>query len=110
MSTRDTTQKIPLHKEFILPCLARRRIDNERGEHIMAIESGTYKKAHRHGSGAQVIVLRGKGYSLMWPPDGDFVRVNWRKGSLLVPPEGWYHHHFTTSREAARHLALRRGF
>lgn len=77
--------------------------------HIMAIESGTYKKAHRHGSGAQVIVLKGKGYSLMWPPGGDFVRVDWRKGSLLVPPEGWYHHHFTTSREAARHLALRRG-
>jgi len=37
------------------------------------------------------------------------VRVDWKKGSLLVPPEGWYHHHFTTSRDAARHLALRRG-
>ena len=77
--------------------------------HIMAIQSGTYKKAHRHYSGAQVIVLSGKGYSLMWPPGGKFVRVDWEKGSLLVPPEGWYHHHFTTSREAARHLALRRG-
>jgi uncharacterized RmlC-like cupin family protein len=77
--------------------------------HIMAIESGTYKKAHRHGPGAQVIVLAGKGYSLMWPPGGKFVRVNWQPGSLLVPPEGWYHHHFTTSQEPARHLALRRG-
>jgi quercetin dioxygenase-like cupin family protein len=77
--------------------------------HIMAIKSGTYKKAHRHHSGAQVIVLAGKGYSLIWPPGGEFVRVDWKRGSLLVPPEGWYHHHFTTSREAARHLALRRG-
>lgn len=77
--------------------------------HIMAIKSGTYKKAHRHHAGAQVIVLRGKGYSLMWPPGGDFIRVDWKRGSLLVPPEGWYHHHFTTSPEAARHLALRRG-
>lgn len=77
--------------------------------HIMAIESGTYKKAHRHHAGAQVIVLSGKGYSLMWPPGGKFVRVDWRKGSLLVPPEGWYHHHFTTSADPARHLALRRG-
>ena len=58
--------------------------------HIMAIQSGTYKKAHRHHSGAQVIVLGGKGYSLMWPPGGKFVRVDWEKGSLLVPPEGWY--------------------
>lgn len=77
--------------------------------HIMAIESGTYKKAHRHSAGAQVIVLSGEGYSLMWPPGGEFVRFDWRKGSLFVPPEGWYHHHFITSREAARHLALRRG-
>jgi len=77
--------------------------------HIMQVESGTYRKAHRHAAGAQVIVLAGKGYSLMWPPGGDVVSVDWRKGSLLVPPEGWYHHHFTTSAQPARHLALRRG-
>ena len=79
--------------------------------HIMAVESGTYKKAHRHGPGAQVIVIAGKGYSLMWYPgkEDKMVRVDWKPGSLLVPPEGWYHHHFTTSTEAARHLALRRG-
>jgi len=79
--------------------------------HIMSVESGTYKKAHRHGPGAQVIVIAGTGYSLMWFPEkeNEMVRVDWQPGSLLVPPEGWYHHHFTTSREAARHLALRRG-
>ncbi len=79
--------------------------------HIMAVESGTYKKAHRHGPGAQVIVIAGTGYSLMWYPgkEKEMVRVDWKPGSLLVPPEGWYHHHFTVSREPARHLALRRG-
>ncbi len=77
--------------------------------HIMQIESGTYRKPHRHGPGAQVVVLSGKGYSLMWPPGGEFVKFDWRKGSLLVPPEGWYHSHFTTSKEPARHLALRSG-
>ena len=77
--------------------------------HIMQIESGTYRKPHRHGPGAQVVVLSGKGYSLMWPPGGPFVRFDWRKGSLFVPPEGWYHSHFTTSKEPARHLALRSG-
>jgi uncharacterized RmlC-like cupin family protein len=79
--------------------------------HIMAVESGTYKKAHRHGPGAQVVVIAGTGYSLMWFPgkEKEMVRVDWRPGSLLVPPEGWYHHHFTVSPEPARHLALRRG-
>ena len=79
--------------------------------HIMAVESGTYKKAHRHGPGAQVIVIAGTGYSLMWFPgkEKEMVRVDWQPGSLLVPPEGWYHHHFTVSKEPARHLALRRG-
>ena len=56
-----------------------------------------------------MVVLDGKGYSLMWPPGGEFVKVDWRRGSLLVPPEGWYHSHFTTSKEPARHLALRSG-
>ncbi|HEX9879450.1 MAG TPA: ethanolamine ammonia lyase-activating protein [Candidatus Binatia bacterium] len=77
--------------------------------HIMQIESGTYRKPHRHGPGAQVVVLNGKGYSLMWPPGGEFVRVNWRRGSLFVPPEGWYHSHFTASKEPGRHLAFRSG-
>ncbi|MGH8525403.1 MAG: cupin domain-containing protein, partial [Gammaproteobacteria bacterium] len=85
--------------------------------HIMAIGSGTYRKPHYHGAGAQVIVLGGKGYTLMWPKDepsgaakdNKFVKVDWRKGSLLVPPEGWYHSHFTTSAEPGLHLALRRG-
>ena len=81
--------------------------------HIMAIGSGTYRKPHYHGSGAQVIVLGGKGYTLMWSKDDprkeSFVKVDWRKGSLLVPPERWYHSHFTTSAEPGLHLALRRG-
>lgn len=77
--------------------------------HIMQIKSGTYKKLHRHHAGTHIIVLAGKGYTLMWPPKGDRIRIDWQKGSLLVPPEGWYHSHFVTSSEDARHLALRRG-
>jgi len=81
--------------------------------HIMSIGSGTYRKPHYHGAGAQVIVLGGGGYTLMWPKDDprteSFVKVDWRKGSLLVLPERWYHSHFTTSAEPGLHLALRRG-
>src|SRR5207253_267401 len=49
--------------------------------HIGSFEVGTYKNVHRHHGGAQVIVLGGRGYSLMWPAEGDFerdvVRADW---------------------------------
>ncbi len=83
---------------------------NRMAGHIGAFEVGTYKKAHRHGGGAHVIILSGQGFSLMWPRDGDILRIDWKPGSMLVPPEGWYHTHFNTGPEPARVLALRRGF
>jgi hypothetical protein len=35
------------------------------------------------------------------------VRVNWREGSVLSPPSGWFHQHFNTGTEQARQLAFR---
>jgi hypothetical protein len=87
---------------------------NAMAGHIGSFSVGTYKNVHRHTGGAQVIVLGGQGFSLMWPSEGDFdkdlVRVDWGAGSLVVPPENWFHTHFNTGPEPARILALRRGF
>ena len=75
--------------------------------HISQFPIGTYKKAHAHGPGAHVIVLSGEGFSLMWPEGAEPQRYDWREGSMIVPPNMWYHQHFNTGTTPARYLAFK---
>jgi quercetin dioxygenase-like cupin family protein len=76
--------------------------------HVAEFAVGTYKKAHRHGPGAHILILEGSGYTLMWKPGEEPTKYPWRPGSLISPPAGWYHQHFNTGPEPVFHMAVHR--
>jgi oxalate decarboxylase/phosphoglucose isomerase-like protein (cupin superfamily) len=88
--------------------------------HLAQWPAGRYHKAHYHGPGAILLGLQSSGYVLLWSKElgtrpyeaghgDDVVEVKWKAGSVYCPPGGWFHQHFNTGAQPARHLALRYG-
>jgi len=85
---------------------------NVTGTHISEFPVGTYKKGHRHGPGAHLVILGGVGFSMLWWDNEkkEYEVAPWKKGGMvIVPADATYHQHFNTGQEPARYLALRSG-
>jgi hypothetical protein len=93
---------------------------NSMDAHISQWPVGRYHKAHYHGAGAMLLGLRSQGYILLWPSragnrpyssghEAEVIEVPWGRGSIYSPPTEWFHQHFNTGKEPARHLAIRGG-
>jgi hypothetical protein len=74
--------------------------------HMSMFPSRTYKKAHRHGPGRAIVIPAGEGYSEMWPEGSEKIVAPWRPGSLITPPDRWFHQHFNVGPSPARYLAF----
>lgn len=88
--------------------------------HYAEFLGGTYSKSHAHVGGAVLLILKGEGYALMWPPEAGVrpyeagnadkvIRADFKPDSIYSPGSGWYHSHLNTSNENVRELALRYG-
>ena len=71
---------------------------------ISQVPAGACDEVRVLAAPANIIVLSGEGYTLAWPEGGEPQRYDWRAGSLIAIPAGWFHQHFNPGAVPARWL------
>ena len=98
----DTMAPLP-NLSYCLPNITSLRIGGR------VLPSGTYKPAHYHGAGAIIVIPGGEGFSLMWPvfdESQEKLFIPWQEGSLIGPPNLWYHQHMNVGPQQTRYITL----
>lgn len=100
-----------------------RGLEDVYGGFISQYPPGRYSRAHRHGAGAVLVCLRGRGYTYNWPSEhgatpwkdghGDEVQViDYVPGGLVAAAPGggaWFHQHFGISTDYFRVINFMHG-
>ena len=76
--------------------------------HISQFPIGTLQEGARARARARTSsCCSGEGFSLMWPEGEEPQRYEWQEGTMIVPPNMWFHQHFNTGTTPARYLAFK---
>ena len=100
-----------------------RGLEDVYGGFISQYPPGRYSRAHRHGAGAVLVCLRGRGYTYSW--HGSLGMTPWKDGHgdqvnelhyipggfVAAAPGGgdWFHQHFGVSRDYFRVINFENG-
>jgi quercetin dioxygenase-like cupin family protein len=85
--------------------------------HISQWPGARYHKAHYHEPGTILLCLDGEGYVLAWDSrlgarpyeaghGAEVYKVPWGRNSIYSPPNAYYHQHFNTGPEPAKHISV----
>lgn len=100
-----------------------RGLEDVYGGFISQYPPGRYSRGHRHGAGAVLVCLRGRGYTYTWPSElgttpwsdghGDQVReLHYGPGGFVAAAPGggaWFHQHFGVSEDYFRVINFENG-
>ena len=74
--------------------------------HLSELPAGKASVKHRHTTEAVLYIVKGKGYSLMWPEGEKPQRYDWHEGTVISPPAGSWHQHYNTGNQPCKFVAL----
>src|SRR4029079_18699662 len=81
------------------------RISNDSS--VMEIPAGKKLEPHRQLFEEMILILEGRGSTMVWNNAGKRITFEWKAGSLFAIPLNCWHQHFNGSgREVARYVSV----